>query len=64
MFGVTRGTLYTTLSLHREKLNPATYRQRRHYGDFRLRRIMNEHDIEVLETIFKVCVNRKNGGPC
>ena len=64
MFGVTRGTVYTTLCVHRAKLGRPTYRQRRRNGDFRLRRIVSEHDVDVLCTIFRVVVNGKNAFPC
>src|SRR3990167_408938 len=60
MFGLRRSTVYTLLSRHRAKFDPPTYRQRRRNGDFRLRRIVNEHDISVFLTMFSVLVKQKD----
>lgn len=58
MFDVSLRRVYNVLSTDRRRLEPPRYRQRRAYGDFRLRRILSERDVQILSTILLRCVKR------
>ena len=48
MFGRAPSTIRVALHRLADKLDPPRYYQRRHRGDFRLRRLTTEHDVSVL----------------
>ena len=56
MFGVSQRRIYNLVSIHRAKLDPPHYRPR--HPDPRWRRVLTEHDLTVLRTLFPVLVKR------